>query len=146
MLRTKVVCTLGPASASPEMVRALVDAGMNVARINMSHGSRADHARSIAEVRKAAADTGKPVAVLVDLAGPKIRVGELGAGRTLNEGEVVVMAPEASARGDEIPTTYAPLAEDVTTGDEVLLDDGMLELRVVGTEGDRTRLEVVRGG
>ena len=146
MLRTKVVCTLGPASSSPEMVRKLVASGMDLARINMSHGSRKEHAQSIAEVRKASEEAGRPVAVLVDLAGPKIRVGDLARERLLAVGQIVVMAPEGEAEGDEIPTTYAPLADEIAAGDEVLLDDGMLELSCVGTDGRRTRLEVVRGG
>ena len=128
------------------MVRAFVSAGMDLARINMSHGARADYARAIAEVRKASEEAGRPVAVLVDLAGPKIRVGDLGDGRTLEVGEMVVMAPEESAEPDEIPTTYPTLSDEITPGDQVLLDDGMLELRCVDTDGDRTRLEVVRGG
>ncbi len=119
---------------------------MDMARINMSHGSREDHRASVAAVRAAAEEAGRPVAILVDLAGPKIRVGELASPRTLDEGAEVVMAPEADASADEIPTTYAALSEEITPGDTVLLDDGLLELRCVGTEGDRTRLEVVRGG
>jgi len=128
------------------MVRALVAGGMDLARVNMSHGSRDDHARIIEEVRSAAARANRPVSVLVDLAGPKIRVGDLAAPVTVTAGTEVVMAPEEVAQGDEIPTTYAPLAEEIHAGDEVLLDDGMLELRCVGTDGLRTRLTVVRGG
>jgi pyruvate kinase len=128
------------------MVRALVAGGMDLARVNMSHGSREDHARIIEEVRQAAARADRPVSVLIDLAGPKIRVGDLEAPVTVTAGTEVVMAPEDIAEGDEIPTTYAPLAEEIHAGDEVLLDDGMLELRCVGTDGLRTRLTVVRGG
>jgi pyruvate kinase len=128
------------------MVRALVASGMDLARINMSHGRRRDHQVAIAEVRAASEEIGRPVAVLVDLAGPKIRVGDLPEPRILHEGEVVIMAPEADAHPAEIPTTYAPLAEEIEAGDEVLLDDGMLELRCVGTEGSRARMQVVRGG
>lgn len=146
MLRTKVVCTLGPATADPETVLDMVRGGMNLARINMSHGTRDDHRKSIEAVRAAADEVGRPVAVLVDLAGPKIRVGELVAPITLEQGSEVVMAPEASATGDEIPTTYPSLAEEIQTNDAVLLDDGLLELRCRGTKGDRTMLEVVRGG
>ncbi|MEX2465449.1 MAG: pyruvate kinase [Gemmatimonadota bacterium] len=146
MLRTKVVCTLGPSSSSPEMIRTFVSAGMDLARINMSHGAREDHARAIAEVRKASREAKRPVAVLVDLAGPKIRVGELGGDRRLTAGEEVVMAPESVAEADEIPTTYETLAEEIMPGAQVLLDDGMLELRCVASAGLRTRLEVVRGG
>jgi pyruvate kinase len=146
MLRTKVVCTLGPATSDPDTVLAMVRGGMNLARINMSHGTRDDHRKSIESVRAAADEVGRPIAVLVDLAGPKIRVGELEAPITLEAGSEVVMAPEADATGDEIPTTYAALAEEIQPNDAVLLDDGLLELRCRGTEGDRTRLEVIRGG
>lgn len=146
MLRTKIVCTLGPASSDPETVLAMVEGGMNLARVNMSHGSREDHRRSIASVRTAAKQVGRPVAVLVDLAGPKIRVGELPEPIRLVKGEHVVMAPEGTAKAGEIPTTYAPLAEEIAKGDVVLLDDGLMELRCVGATGDRTELEVVRGG
>lgn len=128
------------------MVRRLVASGMDLARINMSHGSHDDHAKAIAEVRAASKEAGRPVAVLVDLAGPKIRVGELPAERVLTRDEVIVMAPEEEAEGDEIPTTYAPLAEELSPGDAVLLDDGLLELECVETTGNRASLRVVRGG
>ena len=146
MLRTKVVCTLGPSSSDPETVLAMVQGGMNLARINMSHGSRDDHRRSIETVRDACSKVGRPVAVLVDLAGPKIRVGELDEPIELARGSTVTLAPEATARPGEIPTTYAPLADEIRTNDSVLIDDGLLELRCSGTEGDRTFLEVLRGG
>ena len=146
MLRTKIVCTIGPASSDRETILALVRGGMNLARVNMSHGERADHARTIATVREAAREVGKPVAVLVDLQGPKIRVGKLVGPITLKQGDQVVVAPEESATGDEIPTTYAPLAEEIASNDIVLLDDGHLEFRCVRVEGDRTVFEVLRGG
>jgi len=146
MLRTKVVCTLGPASADPESVLAMVRGGMNLARVNMSHGSRDDHRASIDAVRVAAEEVGRPVAVLVDLAGPKIRVGDLDEPLRLDRGSLVVMAPEEDATGDEIPTTYAPLADEIQPNDLVLLDDGLLELRCERTQGSRTHLEVIRGG
>lgn len=146
MLRTKVVCTIGPASSDRETILEMVRRGMNLARVNMSHGSREDHARTIESVRAAAREVGKPVAVLVDLQGPKIRVGELAEPIELHEGDEVVVAPEASAREGEIPTTYAPLSEEIVTNDIVLLDDGLLEFRCVRTEGDRTFFEVLRGG
>jgi len=119
---------------------------MNLARVNMSHGSRDDHRLSIDAVRAAAVEVGRPVAVLVDLAGPKIRVGELDQAITLVQGESVVMAPEGDAGAGEISTTYAPLASEIKPRDVVLLDDGLMELRCTGTDGDRTHLEVVRGG
>jgi pyruvate kinase len=146
MLRTKVVCTLGPATSSPAVIRGMVEGGMDVARVNMSHGQREDHASLIASVREAADRAGRPVAILIDLAGPKIRVGRLEEPIELEVGTIVTVAPEESARPGEIPTTYASLAEEVRVGDAVLMDDGLLELRCVATEGDRTQLEVVRGG
>jgi pyruvate kinase len=146
MLRTKVVCTLGPASSVPEVVLDLVRGGMNLARVNMSHGSREDHCRTIEAVREASREVRRPVAVLADLAGPKIRVGELDEPIELTEGSTVVMAPEGEAEPGEIPTTYAPLASEIVEGDVVLLDDGLLELRCKSTDGARTRLVVIRGG
>src|SRR5205085_8111277 len=97
MLRTKIVCTLGPASSSQEMIRALVAAGLDMARINMSHGTYETHARAIEWVREAGQEIGKPVAVLADLAGPKIRVGNLDAPIDLVPGQRVVFAPAGSA-------------------------------------------------
>ena len=119
---------------------------MNLARVNMSHGSREDHVRSISAVRAAADEVGRPIAVLVDLAGPKIRVGELAEPIVLEAGTEVVLAPEDEATGSEIPITYAPLASEIKNNDVVLLDDGLLELRCAGTSGNRTRLDVVSGG
>jgi len=146
MLRTKVVCTLGPATSSPEAIRGLVRGGMNVARVNMSHGEHARHEKTIALVRAAAEEFGRPVALLADLAGPKIRVSDLEKEMELEVGRVVVTAPEEVAEPGEIPITYAPLAHEISVGDTVLMDDGLLELRCVSVEGDRTHLEVVRGG
>lgn len=146
MLRTKVVCTIGPASSGRETIQEMVRRGMNLARLNMSHGTLDDHARTIDAVRMASREMGKPVAVLVDLQGPKIRVGELDEPIELHEGDEVVVAPEASAVDGEIPMTYAPLAEEIVAKDTVLLDDGLLEFRCLRTEGDRTVFEVLRGG
>ncbi len=146
MLRTKVVCTLGPATSSPERIGALVDAGMDMARINMSHGNRDAHEAAIQSVRDAAARAGKPVAILIDLQGPKIRVGVLPEPVELVVGKEVVFAPEGQHGPDELPTTYDKLAEDVESGEQVLLDDGLLELECVSTSGDRARFVVVRGG
>ena len=148
MLRTKMVCTLGPASSSPEVIGALVAAGLNVARMNMSHGSQETHARNIDLVREAARVAGRPVAVLADLAGPKIRVGELPGPVALARGDRVVLVPEGvdPASADEIPTTYGALAQDLKPGNHVLVDDGLIELEVVGSRDDRVTLTVVRGG
>ena len=146
MLRTKIVCTLGPATSDPDTVLKMVRGGMNLARVNMSHGSRDDHRALIAAVRTAADTAGQPVAVLVDLSGPKIRVGDLLEPVEFVVGRTVVMAPDTEAEGAEIPISYAPLALEIVANDVVLLDDGLLELRCTGTDGNRTHLEVVRGG
>jgi pyruvate kinase len=146
MLRTKIVCTLGPASSSPELISALVGAGLDMARINMSHGTQEAHARAIGWVREAARAADRPVAILADLAGPKIRVGDLETPVELTQGQRIVLVPEGSQRDGEIPTTYPELAHDLKPGYQVLLDDGLLELQAVGTEGERVILTVVRGG
>lgn len=146
MLRTKIICSLGPASSSPETLLAMVEGGMCMARVNMSHGSHAEHRARIEAVRAAAGRARRPVAVMADLGGPKIRVGDLADPMRLEEGSQVVMAPAASARPGEVPTTYAPLAEEIEPGQRVLLADGLLELVCAGTDGDRVRLRVIRGG
>ena len=148
MLRTKMVCTLGPASSSPEIIGQLVASGLNMARLNMSHGEHETHARNIDLIRAASKAAGRPVAILADLAGPKIRVGDLAAPIELVRGAQVVIAPEGTedqSKG-EIPTTYKVLAEDLQPGNHVLLDDGLLELEAVRSEGQRAILRVVRGG
>jgi pyruvate kinase len=147
MLRTKIVCTIGPSTASPETVSELVRRGMDVARINMSHGDHATHAASIRTVRETAEAQGRPVAILVDLQGPKIRVGRLAEPVALFAGQEVVFAPEAEADpASELPTTFPGLAGDLNPGDAMLLDDGLLELECIGVDGNRARFEVVRGG
>ena len=146
MLRTKIVCTLGPASSSEETIHALVREGMDLARINMSHGSHDEHRQAVAHVRRAAEEQGRPVAVLVDLQGPKIRVGALPEPVELEPDDEVVMVSEGRAGDDEVPTTYDALGRDVSEGDRILLDDGLLELRVEATDGERVRARVVRGG
>ena len=146
MIRTKVVATIGPASASAETAEAMVRAGMNVARINMSHGNYETHDRSIRLVRQASSAIGRPVAILVDLQGPKIRIGYLPEPVFLRPGSRITIAPEGQHMVDELPTTYAKLAQEVTPGTQVLLDDGLLELLCVETQDKRATFEVIRGG
>ncbi len=146
MLRTKLVCTLGPATFSAEMIRRLVDSGMTMARLNMSHGLRDDHQETVELIRRASEEAGTPVAILVDLGGPKIRVGRLASPLFLAEGAEVIVSPQETALEGEIPTTYARLADDVVIGDRVLLDDGLLELRCVGKGGGKARFVVECGG
>ncbi len=144
--RTKIVCTLGPSSASPDALRSLIDAGMNVARINFSHSTHEQHAATIATVRRVAQELGRPVAILADLQGPRIRIGHLDQPRELADGTDVVLVPEDSARGDETPVTYVRLADDVHVGDRILIDDGLIELVVMDVQPPRVGARVLHGG
>ena len=146
--RAKIVCTLGPATSSPAQVRALVDAGMDVARLNFSHGTREEHAALYREVRAASDAAHRAVAVLVDLQGPKIRLGEFEDGSiTLAAGDKFAITTEPMEGTREMAsTTYASLAKDVTPGAHVLIDDGRVSLLVDDTDGVRVRTTVVEGG
>jgi pyruvate kinase len=146
--RAKIVCTLGPATHSYEAVRALVYAGMDVARLNFSHGSHADHEQAYRWVRQASDESGRGVGVLVDLQGPKIRLGTFAAGPVVwATGETVTITTEACVGDhDRVSTTYAGLAGDVAVGDRLLVDDGRVGLRVVGVDGPDVRLLVTEGG
>jgi pyruvate kinase len=146
--RTKIVCTLGPASDSPAMIEALIDAGMNVARINMSHGSPDTHARMIDTVRDVSKRMGVYLPVLLDLSGPKMRIGALAAGKaTLKAGESFTLTTRAVA-GDwrEVTINYQPLITDVKKDDRILMGDGEIELRVVSKTATDVVCEVVNGG
>lgn len=144
--RTKIVATLGPASSDPAVLRRLIGAGLNVARVNSSHGDPETWGGWIRDVRAVAAEMGRHVGVLVDLQGPRIRVGGLATPRALEAGSGVVLAPEESAIADELSTTYAGLATDVRRGSRILLDDGLLELVVDAVRGDRVHATVRHGG
>jgi pyruvate kinase len=145
-LRTKIVATIGPATAAVDKIHALAELGVDVVRLNFAHGTHEAHGQVIKWVREAALVVGKPMAVLADLAGPKIRIGDLPEPRQLKDGSVLIVAPEEIATGDELPTTYAALAADVTAGNRVLLDDGLMELRVLEVDSPRVKCRVVRGG
>ncbi|HEX8943060.1 MAG TPA: pyruvate kinase [Gemmatimonadaceae bacterium] len=144
--RTKIVCTLGPSSSSREALRSLMDAGLNVARINFSHSTHEQHAATIALVRDVARETRRPIAILGDLQGPRIRIGELSESRVLEDGSDMVLVPERFLRGDEIPVTYEGLADDVHVGDRVLINDGLLELVVLDVTKPRVTARVLHGG
>jgi pyruvate kinase len=144
--RTKIVCTLGPSSSTRDALRGLVGAGLNVARINFSHSTHEQHAAAIALVRDVAAETKRPIAILGDLQGPRIRIGELGQPRDLPDGSDVVFAPEGKENGAEIPVTYEALADDVTDGDRILINDGLIELVVLDVSKPRVTARVVHGG
>ncbi|MFH2008854.1 MAG: pyruvate kinase [bacterium] len=148
MRKTKIVCTLGPASDTPEMLDQLIEAGMNVARLNFSHGSHEQHRETYRRVREAAERSHHEVAILQDLQGPKIRVGLLEGGRMeLSQGQSVVVQPgERQSAPGSIPTTYAALPRDARAGDTILMDDGLLRLRVEGVDGEQVRCRVEVGG
>jgi pyruvate kinase len=146
--RVKIVCTIGPASGSPEILRALIEAGMDVARLNFSHGTRAEHGRIIAEVRRLSRELDRPVAVLQDLQGPKIRIGRLSGGQAeLRPGRRFVLTTEdVEGDGSLASVTHGGLPGDVRHGDQVLLSDGLLQLEVEAVEGAEVRCTVVDGG
>ena len=137
---------MGPASSTRDALRGLVGAGLNVARINFSHSTHEQHAATIALIRDVAGETGKPIAILGDLQGPRIRIGELGKPRDLADGSDVVFAPEGKETGDEVPVTYEALADDVHDGDRILINDGLIELVVLDVSKPRVTARVVHGG
>ncbi|MGR4851596.1 pyruvate kinase [Streptomyces sp. LARHCF252] len=149
MRRAKIVCTLGPATDSYDQIKDLVDAGMDVARFNLSHGSHAEHEERYHRVRKAADETGRSVGVLADLQGPKIRLGHFTEGPVLLErGDTFTITVEEGIEGDRntCGTTYAGLATDVTPGEHILVDDGKVCLEVTDIDGPRVHTTVIEGG
>ncbi|MEY9874882.1 pyruvate kinase [Streptacidiphilus sp. MAP12-33] len=148
MRRAKIVCTLGPASDSFEQIKALVDAGMDVARFNLSHGSYAEHEDRYRRVRKAADETGRSVGILVDLQGPKIRLDTFAEGPVLLERGDSFTITTADVEGDRnrCGTTYKGLCQDVTPGERILVDDGRVSLEVTAVEGQDVHCTVVEGG
>ena len=148
MRRAKIVATLGPATSSYEMVRAIIDAGVDVARLNLSHGDYSVHDANFANVRKAAEDAGRPVAALVDLQGPKIRLGKFENGpHDLLPGDIFKITTEDILGTKEIVgTTFKGLPQDVRPGDFLLIDDGKVRVEVVETDGTVVTTRVVVGG
>ena len=146
MLRTKIICTLGPATSEPDVIGQLVRGGMDVARLNMAHGDWNSHRRMIESVRAAAENVERPIAVLADLQGPKIRIGELAEPVELNLGDQVEIAFERRFRPGQIPTTYEGLARDLLEGDRVLIDDGLVELECLTVDTDQVTFRVIQGG
>ncbi|HSP81096.1 MAG TPA: pyruvate kinase [Myxococcaceae bacterium] len=148
MRKAKIICTLGPASDSAEVIEGLIQAGMNVARLNFSHGTHEQHRRRVGLIRKAAKKLGVPVAILQDIQGPKIRLGEFQGGSLLvKTGEtVVVTTRELLGHGHVIPTPVRCLPKDVKPGDPILLDDGRVRLRVEKVHGRDVTCHVELGG
>jgi pyruvate kinase len=144
--KTKIVCTLGPSSATPDTIRQLMEAGLNVARINFSHGTHEQHAATIKLVRDVARSLERPVAILGDLQGPRIRIGDLETPVMLADGADVRLAPEGQERDGELPITYRELANDVHVGDRILINDGLLELVVLEVNAPRVTARVLHGG
>ena len=149
MRRTKIVCTIGPATAPRDMLAGLVRRGMNVARFNFAHGTREWHGSVIRALREVSAELGEWVAILQDLGGPKIRTGSLRGGGPvlLQDGKrLTITTRPIEGDGEIISTTYLDLPRDVRPGDRILLDDGRMELRAEAVEGTEVRCLVVRGG
>jgi pyruvate kinase len=144
--RTKIVATIGPASSTSDKISALIEAGMDGARLNFSHGTRDDHARSVELVREAEKDCGRPVALIADLQGPKLRIGDLDEPRPLAVGETVVIAGEDAARDGDLPVSPAVLGSVLQPGNDVLIDDGHIRLRVERVDRGRVSCAVLVGG
>ena len=146
--RTKIVATLGPASSEPGTIEQLIRAGVNVFRLNFSHGDHQTHRAAYERVRAAAVQCGEPVAVLADLCGPKIRVGRFvdGAIQLQAGTRVVITTRDVVGEAGLIPSQYQSLAHDIGPGDRILLDDGLLELRVDAVSDTEVTCSVVYGG
>ena len=148
MANAKIVATLGPATDAPETVCALIRAGAHIIRLNASHGQWSQHAARIRTIREAEASTGTPVGILLDLQGPKIRLGRFTGGKCVLRAGAEFTITTAQVMGDETcaSTTYAAFAKDVRPGDRVLLNDGCVTLRALANDGAAVRFEVVSGG
>ncbi|MCB0889907.1 MAG: pyruvate kinase [Nocardioidaceae bacterium] len=148
MRKAKIVCTLGPASSSKEQIRRLIDAGMDVARLNMSHGTHEDHAQTYQFVREASDESGHGVGILADLQGPKIRLGSFVDGSTAltRDQALTITTRDVLGNRDLVPTTYAGLPNDVQVGDPILIDDGRIRLRVTAVEGTEVHTKVIVPG
>jgi pyruvate kinase len=148
MTRTKIVCTIGPASRSPEILEQLTQGGMNVARLNFSHGTQTEHLEVIKNIRRLAAKSGKSVAILQDLAGPKIRIGKIEADAITLESGALFTLTNQHFLGDEkrVSVSYPDLPKDVKPGDTLLLSDGALELEVLEATDHDIRCRVIIGG
>jgi pyruvate kinase len=148
MRRAKIVCTMGPAVESPEKVRELIAAGMNMARLNLSHGGYEEHQSRLNEVRAAAKEAGKPVAILVDLQGPKIRLARFKAGpHDLSRGDIfTITTDEVEGTKDRVGTTYKGLPGDCKPGDRILIDDGKVTVEVTEVKGSDVVTKVIEPG
>ena len=144
--RTKIVATIGPASHDEDRLAALVEAGMDGVRLNFSHGTHADHELSARRARAVQAAAGRPLALIADLQGPKIRIGDLAAPTHLEPGDKIIVAGESLCGADDLPVAPDVLGSVLEAGDEILIDDGHVRLRVERMENSRALCEVVTGG
>ncbi len=144
--RTKIVATLGPASDSPEKLRELVDAGIDAARLNLSHGAHEDHAERARRVRDVEVEAGRPIALIADLQGPKLRIGELVEPVVLRNGENITVSAEEGCKDGDLPVAPAVIGDVLKPGHDVLIDDGLVRLRVGEVEHGRAHCEVIVGG
>ncbi|MCP4688751.1 MAG: pyruvate kinase [Desulfobacterales bacterium] len=149
MIKTKIIATVGPSSNKKAMLKKLIESGMNVARLNFSHGSSEEHAEVIKRIRSISRVMNRPVGILLDLQGPKIRTGKLKNGEpvVLEEGGTFKITPKKiEGSAEMVSTTYKKLTEDVKKGDKILLDDGLIELRVMSKYKGVVKCQVVNGG
>lgn len=149
MKQTKIIATIGPASSEPQMIEKLINAGVNVFRLNFSHGDHATHKTNIENIRKIATKTSKPIAIMADLQGPKIRVSKFTQGKVeLANGSFITLDTEYKDLGDEnlVGVDYEHLAHDVKSGDTLLLDDGKLTFIVENVIGSKIKCKVIQGG
>jgi len=145
--RTRIVCTIGPSSSSPQVLRAMIQAGMDVARLNFSHGDEETHRQAAADVREAAEAIGRPVALLGDLQGPKIRTGAVeGTFQRLVRGRSVALVAHHTETPEDIEVSHIELVQALRVGDRVLLDDGRIELTIRSVDDGRAEASIVRGG
>ena len=151
MRKAKIVCTIGPASDQPALLDRLIEAGLDAARLNFSHGSHESHGLAVKAIREAATRLGRAVAIIQDLQGPRIRIGTLPASVDAKAGQDIMLAPGGARSGSEggalrLPVTYPDLARDVKPGARILINDGLIELTVELVTGDEVRCRVVTGG
>jgi len=148
MRLTKIIATIGPACSGAETIRAMVEGGLDVARLNFSHGTRDEHLAALNNIRAAARELRRPVAIMQDLCGPKIRVGELRAPSVELRTGAAIRIQKAAVRGDEkaISCTYPQMVDDVRVGERILIDDGLIELKAVAKTNDYLDCAVVAGG
>ena len=145
-VKTKIVATLGPATSNYEMIKALVEAGATMFRLNTSHGSEEGHAQNIAYIRQVSKETGRYIPILIDLQGPKIRVGNIPNPIAIKEGQEIILEATDDVNNPEIlPVDYEGIADDVKAGDKILLDDGKIGLQVVEVKDTKVRAKVLYG-